>query len=507
MYYLLLSAIALVLFYLFYKWLMSRDTLHRFNRVALLTMLLLSVALPAIHLDLGAKASEFAQMLEELVVTPGEVVETEAQLSPIGEGTLQEKSPLVQEGMWKAAFPFLIYLAGVVFFLVRLCVGLVRNLRLGRREHTLLEDGNRLVLHDGNYAPFSWMHTIVVSHEDYAANGPMILAHEREHIRLGHSWDVLLCQLCCTFQWFNPAAWLLKRELQAVHEYEADEAMLRSGTDARHYQMKLIETALGARFNSIANNFTNCSTKKRILMMLKKQTSPWARLKVLYVLPVAAVVLFAASCNNPKEEAEALDTQGPNLEMQSLNEPLIIVDYKEMSAEEFKNLNSDDIDHIEVLKSEAAVSQWGSKGANGVVVVTTKKAAAAKEPSIEEKIKEGKVGVDDYDKLTFSVVEKMPEFEGGVENMLKYLQQNIKYPEEAKKNGTQGRVVVQFVVNKDGSIVDANVVKSVSPELDAEALRVVKSMPKWTPGEQRGEKVRVQFTLPVQFKLPKAEDK
>ena len=498
MYYLLLSAIALVLFYLFYKWLMSRDTLHRFNRVALLTMLLLSVALPAIHLDLGAKASEFAQMLEELVVTPGEVVETEAQLSPIGEGTLQEKSPLVQEGMWKAAFPFLIYLAGVVFFLVRLCVGLVRNLRLGKREHTVLEDGNRLVLHDGNYAPFSWMHTIVVSHEDYAANGPMILAHEREHIRLGHSWDVLLCQLCCTFQWFNPAAWLLKRELQAVHEYEADEAMLRSGTDARHYQMKLIETALGARFNSIANNFTNCSTKKRILMMLKKQTSPWARLKVLYVLPVAAVVLFAASCNNPKEEAEALDTQGPNLEMQSLNEPLIIVDYKEMSAEEFKNLNSDDINHIEVLKSEAAVSQWGSKGANGVIVVTTKKAIAAKAEETDS---------SDTPQEVFNVVEKMPEFEGGVANMLEYLRKNIKYPVEAIKNGAQGRVIVQFVVNKDGSIVDANVVKSVSPELDAEALRVVQSMPKWIPGEQRGEKVRVQFTLPVQFKLPKAEDK
>ena len=492
MYYLLLSAIALALFYLLYKWLMSRDTLHRFNRVALLTMLMLSIMLPAVHLDLGTRASEFAQMLEELVVTPGGVVEAEAQLSPIETGAAQDVSPLLQERKWVAAFLIILYAAGVLFFLVRLGIGLMRNIRLGKREHTVLEDGNRLVLHDGSYAPFSWMHTIVVSREDYAANGPMILAHEREHIRLGHSWDVLLCQLCCTFQWFNPAAWLLKRELQAVHEYEADEAMLRSGTDARHYQMKLIETALGARFNSIANNFTNCSTKKRILMMLKKQTSPWARLKVLYVLPIAAVVLFAASCNNPKEEAEALDTQGPNLEMQSLNEPLIIVDYKEMSAEEFKNLNSDDIDHIEVLKSEAAVSQWGSKGANGVIVVTTKKAIAAK---AEES------NGSDTQQEVFQVVEKMPEFEGGVENMMKFLQQNIKYPEEAKKSGTQGRVIVQFVVEKDGSVTDAKVVRSVSPELDAEALRVVKSMPKWIPGEQRGEKVRVQFTLPVMFKM------
>ena len=495
MYYLLLSAIALALFYLLYKWLMSRDTLHRFNRVALLTMLMLSVMLPAIHLDLGTRASEFAQMLEELVVTPGGVVEAEAQLSPIEMGAAQDGSPLLQERKWVAAFLIILYAAGVLFFLVRLGIGLMRNIRLGRREHTVLDDGNRLVLHDGNYAPFSWMHTIVVSRKDYDANGPMILAHEREHIRLGHSWDLLLCQLCCTFQWFNPAAWLLKRELQAVHEYEADEAMLRSGTDARQYQLKLIETALGARFNSIANNFTNCSTKKRILMMLKKQTSPWARLKVLYVLPVAAVVLFAASCNNPKEEANALETPETELAIRSLDanaNPLCIVDGKEVSAEEFKNLNPDDIDHIEVLKSEAATSPYGSKGANGVVVVTTKKAAAAK---AEES------NGSDAQQEVFQVVEKMPEFEGGVENMMKFLQQNIKYPEEAKKSGAQGRVIVQFVVEKDGSVTDAKVVKSVSPELDAEALRVVKSMPKWIPGEQRGEKVRVQFTLPVMFKM------
>ncbi|MBR4434025.1 MAG: hypothetical protein IKS80_05920, partial [Bacteroidaceae bacterium] len=186
MYYLLLSAIALALFYLLYKWLMSRDTLHRFNRVALLTMLMLSVMLPAIHLDLGTRASEFAQMLEELVVTPDEA---SPQPSPEGEGALLAKSPLLQEGKGEASILLLgVYLAGVLFFLVRLGIGLMRNIRLGRREHTVLDDGNRLVLHDGNYAPFSWMHTIVVSREDYAANGPMILAHEREHIRLGHSW-------------------------------------------------------------------------------------------------------------------------------------------------------------------------------------------------------------------------------------------------------------------------------------------------------------------------------
>jgi TonB family protein len=488
MYYLLLSAIALVLFYLFYKWLLSRDTLHRFNRVVLLVVLVLSVVLPAVHLDLGTRAADFAQLLEELVVTPADEAYPQPAASPKpspeGKGFM---SPLLQEGRGEATLLLILYLAGVAFFLVRLGVGVVRNARLGRRGSERLDDGTRLVLHDGRYAPFSWMHTIVVSRRDYDANAPMILAHEREHIRLGHSWDILLCQLCTAFQWFNPAAWLVGRELRAVHEYEADEAMLRSGTDARHYQMKLIETALGARFNSIANNFTNCSTKKRILMMMKKQTSPWARLKVLYVLPVAALVLLAASCNNAKEEADA---QKVSEAVEA--DPLFVVDGNVVSVDVYKSLKPEDIDHVDVLKGEAATSVWGTRGANGVVQVTTKKAAA---PSAE----------DNSD--VFNVVEKMPEFEGGMNGMMSFLQKNIKYPEEAIKNGTQGRVVVQFVVNKDGSITDANVVKSVSPELDAEALRVVKSMPKWTPGEQRGEKVRVQFTLPVQFKLPKAEDK
>jgi len=487
MFYLLLSAIALALFYLFYKWLLSRDTLHRFNRVVLLVVLVLSVVLPAIHLELGTRAADFAQLLEELVVTPdGTVVAAEAA-APASPDNLAARGAFLPMGRGEA-LAFLIYIVGAVAFLVRLIVGIVRNMRLRKGSSTLLDDGSHLVLHNEAYAPFSWMNTIVVSHKDYEANGPMILAHEREHIRLGHSWDVLLCQLCCTFQWFNPAAWLLKRELQAVHEYEADEAMLRSGTDARHYQMKLIETALGARFNSIANNFTHCSTKKRILMMMKKKTSPWARLKVLYVLPVAALVLFAASCDNSKEEADAKKVSEVNdVQVEAEAEPLLVVDGNVVTAEEYKNLNPDDIDHVNVLKSEAATSVWGTQGANGVVEVFTKKAVA------------------ENSKPVFNVVEKMPEFVGGMEGMFNYLKQNLQYPEEAKKQQKQGRVVVQFVVNTDGSIVDAKVVKSVSPELDAEALRAVKAMPKWIPGEQRGEKVRVQFTLPVQFKFPEVK--
>ena len=101
----------------------------------------------------------------------------------------------------------------------------------------------------------------------------------------------------------------------------------------------------------------------------------------------------------------------------------------------------------------------------------------------------------------FQVVEEMPEFPGGMGECMKWLGKNIKYPTISQENGVQGRVIVQFVINRDGSIVDAKVVRGVDPYLDKEALRVVNQMPKWSPGKQRGKAVRCQFTLPVQFRL------
>ena len=101
----------------------------------------------------------------------------------------------------------------------------------------------------------------------------------------------------------------------------------------------------------------------------------------------------------------------------------------------------------------------------------------------------------------FQVVEQMPEFPGGMQALMAYLSKNIKYPSVAQDNGIQGRVLVSFVVNKDGSIVDPEVIKSVDAALDKEAMRVIKAMPKWNPGKQRGKPVRVKYTVPVLFRL------
>ena len=155
------------------------------------------------------------------------------------------------------------------------------------------EKGIKLIVLQEDTIPFSWMNYIVISEKDLHDNCREILLHESTHILLRHSWDLVLADTCIILQWFNPAAWLLKQELQTIHEYEADEHVLEAGVDAKNYQLLLIKKAVGKRLYSIANNLNHSNLKKRITMMMKKKSNPWGRLKYLYVLPIAAITLAA----------------------------------------------------------------------------------------------------------------------------------------------------------------------------------------------------------------------
>lgn len=428
---------------MFYKLLCSRDTLHRFNRCLLLFILALSAVVPFMYIDLGIISHEAAVEIGELgAMLEAEPVEMAAMTDT--PASLWQRIPwhLIP---WRMILGG-IYCAGLLVCLVHFVGSLLSiALLIHRSKRYVMADGTILVAHNKAYGPFSWMRYIIVSEQDLSDNFDMILAHERAHIRLGHSWDLLFVQLCATAQWFNPAAWLLKRELEAIHEFEADSDTLRQGFDARQYQLRLFEEAVGVKFNTITNNFNNCSTKKRIIMMMKKQTSPWARMKALFVLPVAFVAVTVISCTSPKE--------------------------KKTDA------------------NQEAVQQSQPASVPEIQVVTY-----APQP---KEVEQGEVS---------QVVEEQPMFPGGMEEMMKFLQQNVKYPKEAYEQGKQGRVIVQFVVNTDGSISNDTIVRSVDPLLDAEALRVVRSMPNWTPGKQKGEPVRVRFTLPVTFRLDNGKE-
>ena len=436
--YILKSAACLAVFYLFYKLLMSRDTFHRFNRFALLGLLVLSSLLPLVEASVNSPAAvqETMLTLEQLLLL--------ADIQPEGE-SMAAATPSATVLWLRAAL--LVYLTGIVFFIVRnLCslARLGRLIRQGKREalDSYLPDRKeknvRLVVHDHDIAPFSWMHWIVIARKDLEENGREILIHELAHIRNRHSWDLLLADLCIFVQWFNPAAWLLKQELQNIHEYEADETVLREGVNARNYQMLLIKKAVGTRLYSMANSFNHSSLKKRITMMLKEKSNPWARAKYLYILPLAALAVTAFA--RPEVSAVA-----------------------------------DEISAVKVI-------------------------APAVHDSIQPNVQTAVAAPS-------SALDQMPEFPGGMEALNTYLRNNIRYPQEAQKAGIQGRVIIQFIVSKDGSITDAEVVESVDPQLDAEGLRLIKNMPRWKPGMRKGQAIRVKQTLPIRFAFTKTSDK
>ncbi|MBO5678739.1 MAG: TonB family protein [Bacteroidaceae bacterium] len=565
--YILKVSLSLAAFYMFYKLLCSRDTLHRFNRCLLLFILALSAVVPFMYIDLGIISQEAAVEIGQL----GAMLEAE-QAEPVEMAAMEDTpAPLWQRMPWHL-IPWRMILCGIYTVGLLVCLGhfvgslLSIALLIRRSKRRVMADGTILVAHNKAYGPFSWMRYIIVSEQDLSDNFDMILAHERAHIHLGHSWDLLFVQLCATAQWFNPAAWLLKRELEAIHEFEADSDTLRQGFDARQYQLRLFEEAVGVKFNTITNNFNNCSTKKRIIMMMKRQTSPWARMKALFVLPVAFAAVTVISCTSPKEKKTDANQENADVivETNGKGDPLLVLvfpDGTEMYKIDERNwvdrynkdsksylaqfdLTQMNIEAIKVLKEDEAKSTYGERAANGAMKFylkgTTKKEVmdamwqhkGEEEPlqvQLIKKSEDGSVSVESITKKSdgdgefsvyestkpgrggssgnseegeiFQVVEEQPLFPGGMQEMMKFLQQNIKYPKEAQEQGKQGRVIVQFVVNKDGSIVNDSIVRSVDPLLDAEALRVVRSMPNWTPGKQKGKPVRVRFTLPVTFHL------
>ena len=319
--YILKTSICLTGFYLFYRLLLSKETFHRFNRVALLGILLLSLLIPFCEITVP-KESEVQQTLvtiEQILTLADHVPQTEVQALP-------SSIPL-----WLPVL-LCIYLLGILFFLGRNLYSLFHMLRLlhgGRQEK--LEKGITLIIHDKNIAPFSWMKYVVISEKDLQENSKEILIHEMAHVHNRHSIDLLISDICIIFQWFNPASWLLKQELQNIHEYEADETVIRQGVNAKQYQLLLIKKAVGTRLYSMANSFNHSKLKKRITMMLKEKSSPWARMKYLYVLPVAAITLTAFARPEISNELNEISTIKVNditsiLDAKEVNNSLLIAD-------------------------------------------------------------------------------------------------------------------------------------------------------------------------------------
>ena len=532
-------AVLVAVFYMFYRLLLSRETFHRVNRAVLLATAAASFLLPLCVITLHRTV---------LVETGREPL---AMVGGLTAAVVEESSvPL-----WQTA--------GVALFFVGMAVTLgytlVSVLRvwllIRRAEHHPQADGTVVCVTDRQVSPFSWMHYIVLSHSDYEAQDASILAHERGHIRRHHSLDLLLVDTLTALQWFNPAMWMLRQDLRAIHEYEADAAVLSQGINMRQYQYLLIQKAVSHCGYSVANGISHSTLKNRIDMMLNKKSSSASLLKLLALVPIvgAALALNAETVTDyvyaektPQKvvkkgkkaaqvkvndktievkadkdvitgenvtvelNADKKKSMGKKLvfldEVLEGSEPLIVIDGKVATIEQLKALDQEEIDNITVLKNakeplEEYAKAFNADTSNGILFINTKEYVKNGKKELVSAVVKAKEPADESAEGAFDVVEQMPEFPGGSIELMKFLSENIKYPEAASKAGTQGRVVAQFIVEADGSISNVKVLKNVSDEIDAEAVRVIKAMPKWKPGMQKGQPVRVKYTIPVTFRL------
>ncbi|MCR9013123.1 M56 family metallopeptidase [Gabonibacter chumensis] len=307
--YILKMAFSLILFYLFYRLLLGKETFHRFNRIALLSILMLSIGIPFWEISDGGNSGG------EEKVTGESFVPVSVRSNTLHEDIVYPVLNIPMEVAESECVPLwlvcllAIYWCGVVFFTGRhfyILFRLFYFMHTGRKER--MPDGVTLIVHQRSVAPFSWIKYIVISQKDLEENGREILIHEMAHIRKRHSVDLLLADIAVFFQWFNPASWLLKQELKNIHEYEADDAVLHEGVDAKQYQLLLIKKAAGTRLYSMANSFNHSKLKKRITMMLKEKSSPWGRLKYLYVLPLAALSMAAFARPEISNELKEIST-------------------------------------------------------------------------------------------------------------------------------------------------------------------------------------------------------
>lgn len=422
--YLIQMTLCMVILYGTYRILLRQEKMAHINRIVMWSIILLSFLIP---FSQWHDATNTFPLFQKVAFSLPTITVSATTVDAVG-----NKTTHLNFSYWLITF-IAIYLVGIIIRSTYLAIAyhkLSNIIRTGK--HQKLTDQYTIIVTNETVLPFSWLHYIILSKKTYSTNATEIIAHEQAHLNAHHSWDIILLQGLLLFFWFNPILWLIKQDLQDIHEYEADQEVLNKGIDATKYQLLLIQQATNNKRYMLVNGLNHSSLKKRITMMQKQKSSKKSISKVLWLLPIVALMVAVISCTKSKKDEKV----------------------------------------IPATKIEKSIE-------------TNTRAESPKDKEVE----------------IFQVVEQMPEFPGGTNALMKFLVKNVKYPAVAQKEKTEGRVIVQFVVDTQGNVTSPKVVSSVSPELDQEALRVVKMMPKWKPGMQKGHKVCVKYTVPIYFKI------
>lgn len=468
--YLIKINVALMLLYGFYRLTVSRDTFFGLRRLTLWLIYAVALMFPALNLEYWVRDTPtMVSMANVYADTFSPVVVVKAQAPSI---------------TWMDML-LGIYWAGVAVLLLRLVWQLFSIIRLAVISRKQEVEGITVHLLRGEGSPFSFFRWVFMYPSTLEGKQlHEVMVHECTHVSGLHSLDTLFSELFSIVCWFNPFAWLMKQEVRMNLEYLADESVLSDGNARKSYQYHLLGLAYRQPKNStkIANNFNLLPLKKRIKMMNKRRTSEIGKAKYLLFAPLAGALLMVS---NIESVAREIGEQIPEV--------------AEVQQKAEQALNAD----VAVANPMAEEAKAAAEAKKAEEAKTAELAKSEAELKAEAKASDATAPADTTKNVVYDVTETMPQFPGGQGVMMKYLAANIKYPASAVKAKKQGRVIIAFVIQKDGSVTNARIVKSVDPELDAEALRIVKAMPNWTPGTQDGKPVNVRYTIPVVFSLYK----
>ena len=546
-------AMAMAVFYMFYRLLLKKETFHRFNRIALVSMAVLSFILPLCIITIH-------KPMEAVPIEMGSIVVSDGAPAV---GAVEAPSRPWWSPWWSLTI-ILVFWAGAAFVLIRAAASILSILRIVRNGECVgEEEGCRIIVTERDIDPFSWMRYIVLSRKDWEGPHAPVITHEKAHIGYGHSVDLLLVNILSAFQWFNPAIWMLRADLREVHEYEADDAVLRSGANLKEYQYLLIRKAVGKSGYSVANSFNHSTLKNRITMMSKSR-SPLSRgWRVLGLLPLiclaiglqaqtvyepqnkervvlvkiaedgkitmdgreipqkgiadyirslntptsSLVVQVEMDENAPKEASTALTNglrEAGVLKIQALAKPIQASDYplvikreawgeeKEISMIEAMDIDVSRVRSQEWLEYADAKEKYGEKAVNGVIIYNMKLPQELEEIVV--------VSYGDDGPVPFQLLiipDTMPKFQGGDMQMFsRWLNERLRRPAGCKHTGEM-RVV--FTVDTDGSVHDINVTQSVCEALDAMVISNIEQSPKWEPALKDGKPVAQVMRLPITF--------
>lgn len=433
--YSLLASTLLIVVWAVYKCALANIGCFRFNRIFLLSCIMLAFVSPIFILN----PFWIADIVEDNIKIAFNMVEIAYIANTVSEGI----TPI-----WD--YIVTLYLIGVIVMILYFLVSLARLMLFIFKGEHIVQDGSRIILHRHNsVAPFAWCGYVMMPRRDWYEFGPMILRHENEHIKCRHWIDLLFVQVAIIITWYCPAIWLLRNELHTLHEYEADSHVLASGVKREEYQMFLIKKTVGARFATLSNCLNHSSLKKSITMMLSSKQTGKARMRAFVIVPTMALALIG------------------------LVTPAVSAVINEVSA-------ATPGDDLRYKISEKPDSTILVTERNSDVVVTEK--------------------ADAVDVVPFIKTETAPNFPGGKDQLMAFINKNISFPETAYKDGILDMdAVVQLTIAKDGVGKDARIVKSSGKALDAEALRVARKLPNFHPGLNRGLPAESSYTLEFNY--------